>query len=166
MVASNIVIIPFWGTRGLGLWQLILSSFFVALGYPVASAITYALFSKVIHPVAQGDKMGYLTACGSLSRMVGPIWATALYMSSLPNVACLQPSNATIANLTHFNATFPPCTKQHIQVLVASPEFEYVFGVRGYPGAWMFVVLTFLVRKNEKKSFFSFFFLSFSKRCC
>jgi hypothetical protein len=44
MLGSNIVIIPFWGSKGLGLWQLILSSLFIAVGYPVASAITYALF--------------------------------------------------------------------------------------------------------------------------
>jgi ceroid-lipofuscinosis MFS transporter 7 len=100
LLLSNLFMTPWWGTSGLHLWQIIVGTLWVGLGYPVASAITYALFSKVIHPVAQGDKMGYLTACGSLSRMLGPIWATAIYMSSLPVPKCTQPNNATIANAT------------------------------------------------------------------
>jgi ceroid-lipofuscinosis MFS transporter 7 len=150
MLASNIVVIPFWGTSGLHLSQLILSSVFIAVGYPVASSITYALFSKVIHPVAQGDKMGYLTACGSLARMIGPIWATALYMSSLPVPACVVPSNSTLANFTLHNKTFCETTEHMMPlapparpVMLTGGEVPtaYVFGVRGYPGAWMFVVL-------------------------
>ena len=156
MLASNVVIIPFWGTSGLHLAQLILSSLFVAIGYPVASSITYALFSKVIHPVAQGDKMGYLTACGSLARMVGPIWATALYMSSLPVPVCEIPTNATLANYTLHNATFcgGPHLPHHPHPFAPARPFAltggevpeaYVFGARGYPGAWMFVVLASLM---------------------
>jgi hypothetical protein len=115
-----------------------------------------AFCSKVIHPVAQGDKMGYLTACGSLSRMVGPMWATALYMSSLPNLQCTLPTNATLANYTLHNATWPCHTDDQPAVAVGpfalvSGDPSYHFGVRGYPGAWMFVVLAFLVRKKKEK---------------
>ncbi len=144
MFFSNIVVVPYWGTQGLGLWQLIVSSVLIGLGYPVASAITYALFSKVIHPMAQGDKMGYLTACGSLARMLGPIWATALYMSSLPVPTCIIPTNSTLANMTAHNVTLCNHVSHSSHAAHAMTEAAakgYTFGVRGYPGAWMFMLL-------------------------
>jgi MFS transporter, ceroid-lipofuscinosis neuronal protein 7 len=36
----------------------------------------FAIYSKVLNPKFQGTKMGWLTAGGSLARMLGPIWAT------------------------------------------------------------------------------------------
>ena len=144
LLASNLFMTPYWGSSGLGIWQIYIGSVWVGLGYPVASAITYALFSKVIHPVAQGDKMGYLTAVGSLARMLGPIWATALYMSSLPVPRCLEPVNGTDVNhggLLNLTAScFSPGS------VIGGGEAThlghgYTFGVRGYPGAWMFMTM-------------------------
>lgn len=152
----------FSGTDGLHIWQIILASVFVALGYPVASAIAYALFSKVIAPLAQGDKMGYLTAgvhalsrililtfssclmpCfffvfflvgGSLARMIGPIWATALF--DLGHI----PSPIPLYNTTT-NMTVPAASDVFSDATIPTVPPDVPWGVAGYPGAWMFLTM-------------------------
>ena len=74
---SMMTITPYPFESTLPLWQLIISATMLSVGYPVASALCFALFAKVINPVGQGTKMGYLTAVGSLARMLGPLWATS-----------------------------------------------------------------------------------------
>ncbi|EGC31595.1 hypothetical protein DICPUDRAFT_57630 [Dictyostelium purpureum] len=64
--------------------QLFIGTFFVSVGYPIASSLVYAIFSKILNPNSPtvGTKMGWLTAGGSLARMVGPIWAEAIWDST------------------------------------------------------------------------------------
>jgi len=64
--------------------QLTKEQFFTAvaligIGYPISSAYMFTIYSKVLNPVYQGTKMGYLTAGGSLARMLGPLWAVTAY---------------------------------------------------------------------------------------
>lgn len=133
MFLSNVSCIAFWHTAGLALSQLIVSSLCVAFAYPVASAICYALFSKVIAPVAQGDKMGYLTAGGSLARMLGPVWAVALFdLSPIPVPELLVNSTTFI----QFNHTTISKNATH----GGGPGVT----VAGFPGAWMFIAMSFL----------------------
>eukprot|EP01132_Coremiostelium_polycephalum_P001352 gene1352-1707_t len=73
---------PFHWEDGLPLWQFIIGSIFVSVGYPIASSLIYAIFSKVLNPKQQGTKMGWLTAGGSLARMIGPIWAQSIWNKS------------------------------------------------------------------------------------
>ncbi|KAF2073938.1 hypothetical protein CYY_004762 [Polysphondylium violaceum] len=70
---------PFNWETDLPLWQFIIGSVFVSIGYPIASSLIYAIFSKVLNPTSQGTKMGWLTAGGSLARMLGPIWAQSIW---------------------------------------------------------------------------------------
>lgn len=143
LFVSNLFMIPYWGSMGLYLWQLIIGSLWVGIGYPIASSITYALFSKVIHPVAQGDKMGYLTAGGSLARMVGPVWATALFdLSPVPSLSCITPANKTLG--WNYTADCPRHPTEMFKYNLTG-QTHYDFGVAGYPGAWMFLVLSFLL---------------------
>eukprot|EP01116_Phalansterium_solitarium_P000279 TRINITY_DN10179_c0_g1_i1.p1 TRINITY_DN10179_c0_g1~~TRINITY_DN10179_c0_g1_i1.p1 ORF type:complete len:499 (-),score=111.46 TRINITY_DN10179_c0_g1_i1:532-2028(-) len=75
---------PFnWETR-LPIWQFLLGVGIMSIGYPVATALVYALFSKVIDPDFQGAKMGYHNASGCVARIVGPIWATSAYAYTGP----------------------------------------------------------------------------------
>ncbi|EGG24643.1 hypothetical protein DFA_02887 [Cavenderia fasciculata] len=70
---------PFHWENSLPKWQFFLGSVFVSIGYPIASSLIYAIFSKVLNPKLQGTKMGWLTAGGSLARMLGPIWAQSIW---------------------------------------------------------------------------------------
>jgi ceroid-lipofuscinosis MFS transporter 7 len=51
----------------------------IGIGYPISSAYMFSIYSKVLNPAFQGTKMGYLTAGGSLARMLGPLWAVMAY---------------------------------------------------------------------------------------
>ncbi|GAM20734.1 hypothetical protein SAMD00019534_039090 [Acytostelium subglobosum LB1] len=66
-----------WGTSQNGL--LMTCSVFVSIGYPIASSLMYAIYSKILNPSSQGTMMGWLTSGGSLARMFGPLWANALF---------------------------------------------------------------------------------------
>lgn len=68
------------------LFQFILGTFFIAIGYPICNAQTYSLFSKVLGPQPQGLWMGILTACGSLARTLGPIFVAQVYDTWGPRV--------------------------------------------------------------------------------
>lgn len=60
----------------LSISQLIVGGVCFSFGYPIASTFMFALYSKILNPKVQGAKMGWITASGSLARMLGPIWAT------------------------------------------------------------------------------------------
>lgn len=49
------------------------------IGYPFCVGITQALFSKILGPRPQGIWMGVLSAFGSLSRVLGPIFVSYIY---------------------------------------------------------------------------------------
>eukprot|EP01091_Cochliopodium_minus_P010092 TRINITY_DN2631_c0_g1_i1.p1 TRINITY_DN2631_c0_g1~~TRINITY_DN2631_c0_g1_i1.p1 ORF type:complete len:477 (+),score=102.45 TRINITY_DN2631_c0_g1_i1:483-1913(+) len=76
MMLAMVIIIPYPGEKSLYMWQFLLAATLLSIGYPISSALVFSLFAKVINPVGQGTKMGYLTAVGSLARMLGPIWGT------------------------------------------------------------------------------------------
>jgi len=59
--------------------QFFFAAVMIGIGYPIASAYMFAIYSKVLNPAFQGTKMGYLTAGGSLARMVGPLYAVTAY---------------------------------------------------------------------------------------
>eukprot|EP01133_Synstelium_polycarpum_P009823 gene9823-11473_t len=64
---------------GLPKWQFYLGSIFLSIGYPIASSMMYAIFSKVLHPNLQGTKMGWLTSGGSIARLLGPLWSSPMF---------------------------------------------------------------------------------------
>ncbi|GAM26976.1 hypothetical protein SAMD00019534_101510, partial [Acytostelium subglobosum LB1] len=70
---------PFDFEKGLPKWQLFVGAVFVSIGYPIASSMVYAIYSKILSPEKQGTKMGWLTSGGSFARMIGPLWANALF---------------------------------------------------------------------------------------
>ncbi|XP_053400185.1 major facilitator superfamily domain-containing protein 8-like isoform X2 [Mercenaria mercenaria] len=69
------------------LWQYLLGTFFIAVGYSACSVISYTIFSKVLGPKPQGLWMGWLTASGSLARALGPVFVTQVYDAFGPRVA-------------------------------------------------------------------------------
>jgi len=60
----------------LTLYQLIVGGVLFSIGYPIASTYLFGLYAKILNPTVQGSKMGWITAAGSLARMLGPIWAS------------------------------------------------------------------------------------------
>jgi MFS family permease len=56
--------------------QFVIGAALQAIGYPVCSVALNSLSSKVIHPKAQGSKMGVMNSAGYLARMTGPILAS------------------------------------------------------------------------------------------
>jgi len=60
----------------LNLYQIIVGGVLFSVGYPIASTYLFGLYSKILNPKVQGSKMGWITAAGSLARMLGPIWAS------------------------------------------------------------------------------------------
>ncbi|KAM9985100.1 hypothetical protein ACTFIY_009528 [Dictyostelium cf. discoideum] len=76
--------IPIGSRMTLPKWQFFIGSAFVSVGYPIASSLVYAIFSKVLNPNShtQGTKMGWLTAGGSLARMVGPLWSQEIWTAT------------------------------------------------------------------------------------
>ncbi|KAK5574920.1 hypothetical protein RB653_010174 [Dictyostelium firmibasis] len=76
--------IPIGSRMILPKWQFFIGSVFVSIGYPIASSLVYAIFSKVLNPNShtQGTKMGWLTAGGSLARMVGPLWSQEIWTAT------------------------------------------------------------------------------------
>ncbi|XP_060589826.1 major facilitator superfamily domain-containing protein 8-like [Ruditapes philippinarum] len=69
------------------LWQYLLGTFFISIGYPACSVISYTIFSKVLGPKPQGLWMGWLTAAGSLARTLGPVFVSQVYDAYGPRVA-------------------------------------------------------------------------------
>ncbi|XP_070197543.1 major facilitator superfamily domain-containing protein 8-like isoform X2 [Littorina saxatilis] len=68
------------------LFQFILGTAFIAIGYPTCNVMTYTLYSKVLGPQPQGLWMGFITACGSLARTLGPIFVAQIYDAFGPRV--------------------------------------------------------------------------------
>eukprot|EP00160_Parvularia_atlantis_P010144 Unigene1995_Nuclearia_a/m.6209 Unigene1995_Nuclearia_a/g.6209 ORF Unigene1995_Nuclearia_a/g.6209 Unigene1995_Nuclearia_a/m.6209 type:complete len:544 (+) Unigene1995_Nuclearia_a:54-1685(+) len=50
-----------------------------SLGYPLSSALSYGMLSKIMGPADQGSMIGWQQVAGSVARITGPIWAGALY---------------------------------------------------------------------------------------
>ncbi|BFZ24552.1 hypothetical protein BsWGS_27591 [Bradybaena similaris] len=58
----------------------------ISIGYPVCNMLSYTLYSKVLGPKPQGLWMGWLTASGSLARVLGPIYVSQVYNSFGPQI--------------------------------------------------------------------------------
>lgn len=69
--------------------QLVIAFTIVIIGYPVATAVVQSIFSKMLGPKPQGVWMGVLTAVGSLSRIMGPIFVSYVY-TELGTVWCFS----------------------------------------------------------------------------
>ncbi|KAM6440132.1 major facilitator superfamily domain-containing protein 8 isoform 2-T2 [Liasis olivaceus] len=61
------------------LGQYITSNILIGLGYPACNVMSYTLYSKILGPKPQGIYMGWLTACGSGARILGPVFVSQLY---------------------------------------------------------------------------------------
>uniref|UniRef100_A0A2D4NDC6 Major facilitator superfamily (MFS) profile domain-containing protein n=5 Tax=Micrurus spixii TaxID=129469 RepID=A0A2D4NDC6_9SAUR len=69
------------------LGQYITSNILIGLGYPACNVMSYTLYSKILGPTPQGIYMGWLTACGSGARILGPVFVSQLYSSLGPRWA-------------------------------------------------------------------------------
>ncbi|KAL4229915.1 Major facilitator superfamily domain-containing protein 8 [Mactra antiquata] len=76
-------------TPAILLWQFLLGTFFVAVGYPTCNVMSYTIFSKILGPKPQGIWMGWLTAAGSLARCLGPVFVSQVYDAYGPRVTMI-----------------------------------------------------------------------------
>jgi len=68
-----------FGSHHLPLWRFLLGTALVAIMYPIHDTIYPTLFSMTLGSSKQGLYFGCFRSAGSLSRILGPIWGTALY---------------------------------------------------------------------------------------
>lgn len=64
----------------LPMWRFLLSAAIVALALPCGQALTASLITKMIPKTHQGIGSGLRDAAGTLSRIVGPLWANAVFL--------------------------------------------------------------------------------------
>jgi len=69
--------------------QYILGQIFVAIGYPCAAVMVFAIYSKLLAAGRQGVWMGLVTAAGSSARTLGPLFITSIYQNYGPQVTFL-----------------------------------------------------------------------------
>lgn len=70
----------------LRLWQFLLGSVLMGVGFANAQVMCYAIFSKMLGPFPQGTMMGFLTAAGSLARSLGPVFVSYVYTHTGPQI--------------------------------------------------------------------------------
>lgn len=68
------------------LWQYILASVIITVGFTISNVICYSTFSKKLGDRPQGTMMGIFTSAGSLARAFGPITVGFLYKHWGPRV--------------------------------------------------------------------------------
>lgn len=68
------------------LWQFILASVVIVIGFTICNVICYSIYSKKLGERPQGTMMGIFTSAGSLARAVGPIAVGFLYKHWGPRV--------------------------------------------------------------------------------
>ncbi|CAF1544679.1 unnamed protein product [Rotaria magnacalcarata] len=68
------------------LWQYILASIVITIGFSICNVICYSIFSKKLGDRPQGTMMGIFTSAGSLARAFGPITVGFLYKQWGPRV--------------------------------------------------------------------------------
>eukprot|EP01102_Stenamoeba_stenopodia_P009726 TRINITY_DN287_c0_g5_i2.p1 TRINITY_DN287_c0_g5~~TRINITY_DN287_c0_g5_i2.p1 ORF type:complete len:557 (-),score=81.72 TRINITY_DN287_c0_g5_i2:312-1982(-) len=94
----SLIALPSWtfvGEAVPSLAQFLAGALLLSFAYPISTVEIVILYSKVVHPKAQGTKMGWLTAAGSLSRMLCPIYASNVWQwtgTNITNVptSCVQ----------------------------------------------------------------------------
>ncbi|KAK3100140.1 hypothetical protein FSP39_015244 [Pinctada imbricata] len=84
------------------LWQFLLGTFLICVGYPTCNVMSYTLFSKILGPKPQGTWMGWLTASGSLARTIGPIFVSQVYNSYGPRVTFISMSGVVLFTIGGF----------------------------------------------------------------
>eukprot|EP01133_Synstelium_polycarpum_P015501 gene15501-18412_t len=110
LVVALLFLSNYPGQTNLPKWQFFMGSIFVSIGYPIASSLIYAIFSKVLHPKQQGTKMGWLTAGGSIARMAGPLWCAPLWdiRGMVLFLTCAGLTTSAIIVLVFFYKTLSP----------------------------------------------------------
>ncbi len=68
------------------LWQFILASVVITIGFTICNVICYSIYSKKLGDRPQGTMMGIFTSAGSLARALGPITVGFLYKHWGPRV--------------------------------------------------------------------------------
>jgi ceroid-lipofuscinosis MFS transporter 7 len=68
------------------LWQYIMASVIITVGFSICNVICYSIFSKKLGDRPQGTMMGIFTSAGSLARAFGPIAVGFLYKHGGPRV--------------------------------------------------------------------------------
>lgn len=68
------------------LWQYIMASVIITVGFSICNVICYSIFSKKLGDRPQGTMMGIFTSAGSLARAFGPITVGFLYKHWGPRV--------------------------------------------------------------------------------
>lgn len=71
------------------LWQYILASIIITIGFTICNVICYSIFSKKLGDRPQGTMMGIFNSAGSLARAVGPITVGFLYKNWGPRALML-----------------------------------------------------------------------------
>lgn len=66
-------------TPVLGFPAFVLGYLLTSVGYPIGLTLIATIFSKVLGPRPQGVWMGFMTASGCMSRILGPICVSVLY---------------------------------------------------------------------------------------
>lgn len=66
-------------TPVMGIEAFVLGYLFTSVGYPIGLTLIATIFSKVLGPRPQGVWMGFMTASGCLSRILGPVCVSVLY---------------------------------------------------------------------------------------
>ncbi|XP_065349377.1 major facilitator superfamily domain-containing protein 8-like isoform X2 [Cloeon dipterum] len=68
-------------TPAMTMTQLLLGYFLTSIGYPIGITVIQTLFSKILGPRPQGVWQGLLTGSGCLSRVLGPIFLSYVYVN-------------------------------------------------------------------------------------
>jgi len=66
-------------TPSLAFGQLLCGVLLIGVGFRTSAVLLPGLYSKIIGPFPQSKYMGWLTAIGSLARVVGPLYVTNVY---------------------------------------------------------------------------------------
>jgi len=71
------LIVPWTGH--LPLWRFLLGTGIASFGFAISQVEITSIFSQLQTETSQGTMMGFLTAGGSLARMLGPVWSASIY---------------------------------------------------------------------------------------
>lgn len=117
----SLLALPSWTFAGEAvppLAQFLAGALLLSFAYPISTVEIVILYSKVVHPKAQGTKMGWLTAAGSFSRMLCPIYASNVWQwagkhISGPNIPmeCVQCTASDGSGSGSFSASGSECDK-------------------------------------------------------
>jgi ceroid-lipofuscinosis MFS transporter 7 len=67
-------------TPAMTMSQFILGYVLTSIGYPIGVTLIQTIFSKILGPRPQGVWMGMMTGSGCLSRVLGPVFGSYIYV--------------------------------------------------------------------------------------